>query len=77
MDKYKLGHKPSEAYRLDTSPHYRFRAVAGGQNPHEWYVHSATNRPPLIIPKFLTLLSGHLVKFRSWMYYFRFKAACI
>lgn len=32
-----MGQKPSEAQRLDTSPHYRFRS-ADGLRPHEWHV---------------------------------------
>ncbi|KAF1841972.1 uncharacterized protein K460DRAFT_369988 [Cucurbitaria berberidis CBS 394.84] len=38
MERYNIGHKPSEAYRSNTSPCYRFRATSGGQQPHEWHV---------------------------------------
>jgi hypothetical protein len=38
MDKYKIGTKPIEARRFDTSPSYRFRCTTGDYQTHEWHV---------------------------------------
>jgi hypothetical protein len=37
FNNYEAGHKPAEALRLDTSPHYRFLSRKN-QQQHEWHV---------------------------------------